>query len=52
MAASRTGVPVDHVHAAIDPSDPRDDAALVALAGITDQLVTHLGLPPPPQENP
>ncbi len=53
VAASRTGIPVDQVHTAIDPPDPPDDEALVALARTTDELVARLGAPPmPSQENP
>ena len=53
VAASRTGLSVQQVHAAVAPSDPPDDAALVALARATDELTTHLGAPPAPnQETP
>ena len=53
VASSRTGIPVDEVGAAVAPPDPPDDAALVALARTTDELVARLGAPPPPnQEQP
>lgn len=53
VAASRTGIPVDEVHAALAPPDPPDDEALVALARTTDQLVARLSAPPAPtQEQP
>jgi hypothetical protein len=50
VAASRTGIPVDQVHAAVAPPDPPDDEALVALARSTDQLVARLAAPPTPNE--
>jgi len=53
VAASRTGIPADQVHAAIAPLDPPDDAALVVLARATDELAARLAAPPvPTQENP
>jgi len=53
VAASRTGLPVDQVHAAIAPPEPTDDAGLVALAQASDELSSRLGAPPvPTQENP
>lgn len=50
VAASRSGIPVDEVHAAVAPPDPPDDEALVALARNTDQLVARLAAPPAPTE--
>ena len=53
VAASRTGIPVDEVQAAVAPPEPADDEALVALARTTDQLVARLAAPPAPnQEQP
>ena len=42
VVASRTGIPAAQVHAAVAPPEVPDDAALVALAGATDQLPARL----------
>ena len=46
VASARTGVPAERVAAAVDPPDPADDEALVALARSTEALAAALAHPP------
>jgi hypothetical protein len=53
VASSRTGIPVEAVHAVVAPPDLADDDALVAFARSADELMARLAAPPAPaQENP
>ncbi len=50
VASARSGLPAGEVRAAVDPPEPHDDEALIALARATDALIAGLSEPPPPHK--